>query len=622
MGLDATRAAGFNGALIAALALGVAGLGNEPPRVSAQQPSVEKLTVSDERGNQGPPRVNGKWVVFEDDRRRDSGGSPLDVRSWSAEAKEERRLSETREARHPAVSGERAVWAEPTDSRGLDIVVYDLDDREIERRVERTGDQDFPAISGRRVVWQEGSSGSINLFGYDLNERETFKVADDSGDQTRPAIDGDLVAFEDSRDTSIRFRDLKSERLQKIEGVTGFEPAVSGSRIAFRSGGSREDPENANIYVYDRSTNTLSDGLATTLDGRRGGPRIAQNLVVWWDSRDGDRDIYGYDLARNVEFRITGDSGDQDGPDVHGDLVVWTDHRGGDRDVRGARVTLAQPTPTPTATPTSPPATVGPTPTPPGDRARRDDRFFQQSGFRIDNDDFWRYFQLRGGVKNFGYPASRTFRFMGFTTQFFQRQIMQLGPEGPRLMNLLDPGLMPYTQINTSTFPSFDESLVREAPRVGSPNYDTQIVQFVQTHAPDTFNGAAVAFYSTFGNQVDLSTAFPSGSPNVALLPLINLELAGSVTSRPTVDPRNGGFMYQRFQRVILHFDASCGCTQPILLGDWFKSIITGQGIPSDLAAQAGGSPFYLQYNNNSANGLNRASALPDTDMRFAFEQQ
>src|SRR6185437_13299340 len=54
-----------------------------------------------------------------------------------------------------------------------------------------------------------------------------------------------------------------------------------------------------------------------------------------------------------------------------------------------------------------------------------DSRFFAQSGFRIDNDKFFDYFQKRGGINNFGFPVSRTFRFMGKTVQFFQRRVLQ-----------------------------------------------------------------------------------------------------------------------------------------------------------------------------------------------------
>ena len=45
--------------------------------------------------------------------------------------------------------------------------------------------------------------------------------------------------------------------------------------------------------------------------------------------------------------------------------------------------------------------------------AATDPQFFPQTNFRIDNAQFWDYFQKRGGVANFGYPVSRTFTFLG-----------------------------------------------------------------------------------------------------------------------------------------------------------------------------------------------------------------
>ena len=103
---------------------------------------------------------------------------------------------------------------------------------------------------------------------------------------------------------------------------------------------------------------------------------------------------------------------------------------------------------------------------------------------------------------------------------------------------------------------------------------------------------------------MDFATAFPSGG-NPDMLPGVNLELAGAVTSPPFTDPNNPNFIYQRFQRVILHYDAASGTTQPILLADYFKAILTGENLPSDLAEQASRSRFFMQYNPDVPLGLN-----------------
>ncbi len=638
-------------------------------------PVVQRFRITDAQGDQSAPRVDGRWVVYEDARRSrtvatdtatqtptptatatpepkatatptptatatptptatstalptsEATGAGLtalkvalqvtdqaDIRARNLHTDQDRRLTDRSNARHPDVSGDLAAWAELGDDGNWGIVIYDLEGRSVLRRIDREGNQDFPVISGRRVVWQDNRRGDWDIRAYDIDERREFWVSDSSERETRPAIDGDLVAFE--RDDQIWYRDLASNRLLRIEGVDGYEPAVSGDRIAFR-GGSRDDERNAGIYVFDRRDGSLVQ-VSSTLDSRRGTPRIRGDLVVWWDRRHGDRDVYAYDLATRTEFQVNSDDDDQDQPDLAPGspaLVVWTDRRGGSSDIRGARVALAaveaEPAPAPVSLP------VDPSPAAP-----RDARYFSPTGFRIDNDAIWEYFQVRGGVKNFGYPISRIFQFLGFTTQFFQRHVVQIGPAGPRLVNLLDPELIPYTTINTSTFPPYDPNLAGQAPPVGSSGYDRAIVEFVRQNAPDQYAGQQVRFFETFASQVDLATAFPTGVGNPELLPGINLELAGAVTSYPFADPNNPNFIYQRFQRVILHYDASCGCTQPILLADYFKAILMGENLPPDLAEQASTSRFFAQYNNAASGGVNRPDLLPGTELLFAFQPQ
>ena len=249
--------------------------------------------------------------------------------------------------------------------------------------------------------------------------------------------------------------------------------------------------------------------------------------------------------------------------------------------------------------------------------------YFPETGFAVEQPRIIEYFNRRGQVPTFGFPISRLVMFQGVQTQFFQRMVIQLWPDGSvRPLNLLDPGLLPYTQINGSTFPAPNERLAALAPSPGQPGYAQEVLEFVRRNAPDTFNGQPVKFFSTFAGTVTPEIAFgrQGGDPN--LLPLINLEIWGVPTSLPAQDPNNGNFIYQRFQRGIMHYDAACRCTQGLLLADYFKALITGENLPVDLAAQAVSSPFLRQYAPDKPGGLRQASALPGSDLTAAFTKQ
>ncbi len=246
--------------------------------------------------------------------------------------------------------------------------------------------------------------------------------------------------------------------------------------------------------------------------------------------------------------------------------------------------------------------------------------YFPETGFRIANAQFADYFAKRGGLRTFGYPVSRQFRFLGTQVQFFQRQIMQIRPDGAvGTLNILDADLMPYTRINGSVFPAADPAVISQAPSPADPGYATKVLDFVQSFAPDTWQGQPVNFDQTFLNTVKYEEAFPDHAMGPEIMPSINLELWGVPTSRPAADPTNAGFVYLRFQRGIMHYDASTGVTQGLLLADYLKSILTGQNLPPDLEAQAKTSRFYKQYNPLYPNSIARPAELPGTDLTNAF---
>jgi hypothetical protein len=250
-----------------------------------------------------------------------------------------------------------------------------------------------------------------------------------------------------------------------------------------------------------------------------------------------------------------------------------------------------------------------------------DPRYFRETGFRVGTDAFWDYFRKRGGVGSFGYPISRPFLLEGFPVQLFQRALLQLMPDGGvATMNLLEEGLLPYTRINSSSFPPPDEGLIAAAPRPSDPGYAERAVAFVQANVPDQWGGLPVGFRGGFFSRVRLEDAFPGGGGDPALLPLLNLEMWGLPTSRPARDPANHNFVYQRFQRGIMHYDVATGATEGLLLGDYLKSLMTGVDLPPDLEAEAAGSRFYRQYEPGRPGHLARGWELPATGLAGAFE--
>ncbi len=217
-------------------------------------------------------------------------------------------------------------------------------------------------------------------------------------------------------------------------------------------------------------------------------------------------------------------------------------------------------------------------------------RLFVETGYRVDRDTFWNYFTHRGGVTTFGYPVSRDFQFEGCISQFFQRLVLQqCANQGVGTLNLLDEGLLPYTHMNGSTFPASDAAVTVSTPKTTEPTYGSAIIDFVRRNTQDTFEGQSVNFQSTFFNTISPAVA---GTSDEAILGLLALEIWGAPTSRPAYDPTNHNFIYQRFQRGIMHYDKTCRCTQGLLLADYLKALLTGDNLPADLALQAVDSPL------------------------------
>ena len=249
-----------------------------------------------------------------------------------------------------------------------------------------------------------------------------------------------------------------------------------------------------------------------------------------------------------------------------------------------------------------------------------EDAFFPETGYRLADERFAVYFHARGAVPTFGYPTSRRFFLLNTQVQFFQRHVMQLHGNGQvSLLNLLDAELLPFTHFGDLTIPPASPVLALGAPIPGSETYADDASRFIAASVPNDWQEYPVGFLDAF-----LAPGRAAGTPDPILQVLIGLELYGFPTSTPAVDPNNTSFVYQRFQRTVLHYDASSGTTQPMLLADALKSVITGRGASPALLAQAeaAGSALVGQYNPARPLWLLRPEALPGSDLTAAFEPE
>jgi hypothetical protein len=227
-------------------------------------------------------------------------------------------------------------------------------------------------------------------------------------------------------------------------------------------------------------------------------------------------------------------------------------------------------------------------------------RSFPDSGYSVRDDTIWTFFSLHGRSAIIGKPISREFALEGTAVQLFEQAALQVRNDGVvQVMPLTGPGLLPYTHLAGLTVPPTDAALTIVAPSPDQFDSPRRTLEFVRSTVPETWNGQAVHFFSTVTTD--------------------GLDIWGVPTSRPTADPHNPNFVYQRFQNGILLFDAASGTTSGLPVGGYLKAVLTGENLPADLALDAAQSPLLRQYDPSKPFGLASPALLSATDLTDAF---
>jgi beta propeller repeat protein len=207
--------------------------------------------------------------------------------------------------------------------------MYDLSTKK-ETRISYSKRAEWPAsIYGDRIVWQDTRNGKRDIYMYDLSKKKETQITT-SGEAFEPAIYGDKIVWRDfSNNADIHMYDLSTKKETQIShSGSAYNPKIYGNRIVWLD--SRKGWDNWDIYMYDLSKKKETQITTNPSDSKF--PVIYGNNIVWTDERNGNWDIYAYDLVTHQQIYTT-EKSDQEEPAIYDNKIVWVDHSNGKSDI-------------------------------------------------------------------------------------------------------------------------------------------------------------------------------------------------------------------------------------------------------------------------------------------------
>lgn len=244
--------------------------------------------------------------------------------------------------------GKWAVWQDQRNGN-WDIYAINLTDAAASavQITDNTLNQERPRTDGRYVVWEDRQpDGTWDIWAKDLESTDAkIAITATTGyDESKPVVYWPWIVYQartvaqPDAPWQLMAYNLLSGTAEPVDTTTQnqIDASLHKQRVVWQD---FRDVGYGEIYMKDLKTGEIM--RITNDPGGQYYPAIFDHWIVWSDNRNSQFDLYGYNLKRRTEIRLTGTAEDETRPYMNGRWVVYMEDAAGEQKINLRLMNLA-----------------------------------------------------------------------------------------------------------------------------------------------------------------------------------------------------------------------------------------------------------------------------------------